>query len=151
MQCLGKNWIKGVIRVKSLFEDYVNLVGVVMDLRLKRQNVIAGNLANLENPNYKARRIYFEEKLQDAVGMSDKGELTRTNPKHLPVKFDPNNFTPDFTKEMEIRVVKGEDSVDLDKEMVLQAKNTLNYKVLALILQKSFAGMSDVITSAGGQ
>ncbi len=137
--------------MKSLFESYINLVGTVMDLRLMRQNVVAGNLANLENPNYKARRIYFEEKLQEALGLDDRGRLTRTNPKHLPTSFDPTKFGPDFTKEFEIRVVKGEDSVDLDKELVIQAKNVLNYKVLALILQKSFSGMSDLINSAGGQ
>ncbi len=137
--------------MKSMFPDYINLVGTVMDLRLIRQNVVAGNLANLENPNYKARRIYFEKKLQAALGLDDRGRLTKTNPRHLPASFDPSKFTPDFTKELEIRVIKGEDSVDLDKEMVIQAKNVLNYKVLALILQNSFNGMSDLINSAGGE
>ncbi len=132
--------------MKSIFEEPIQLVKYVMDLRLIRQNIVASNLANLENPNYKARRIKFEEKLQEALDLKDTGRMARTNPNHIP-----NSITskPDFYKELEIRVVQGEDSVNLDKEMAIQAKNVLAYNTLSLLEKKEFEMLHQVIREGG--
>jgi flagellar basal-body rod protein FlgB len=132
--------------MKGLFEEHLGLVQKVMDLRLIRQNIVASNIANIENPNYKARRIDFEEKLQEALNLKDSGRITRTNKKHLP-----NSITiwPDFHKELEIRVIQGEDSVNLDKEMAIQAKNVIAYNTLSTIMKKEFEMLSQVITEGG--
>ncbi len=133
--------------MKSIFEGHIELASQVMDWRLQRQNVVSGNLANIGNPGYKARRLEFEEQLQQAMGHAGQGTMTATDPGHLPQK----NPLPgaELGRELEIRVVQGEDSVDLDREMAVQAKNSLNYSVLALILQKSFNGMAETITKGG--
>lgn len=130
----------------KLFEPHIDLIQYVMNLRLIRQNVVASNLANIENPNYKARRIDFEEKLQEALKLKESGAVARTNEKHLPTSFFAE---PDFYKEWEIRVVQGEDSVDLDKEMSTQAKNVLAYKTLTTVLSKEFQMLTTVISEGG--
>ncbi len=132
--------------MKKLFEPHIELVKYVMDLRLIRQNIVASNLANIENPNYKARRIDFEEKLQAALNLKESGAMARTNERHLPTSV---LVEPDFYKELEIRVVQGEDSVDLDKEMTIQAKNVLAYKTLSNVLTKEFQLLKDVIVEGG--
>ena len=38
--------------MKSLFSSQIGLVGTVMNMQLDRQNIIAGNLANIDTPNY---------------------------------------------------------------------------------------------------
>ena len=43
-------------------------------------------------------------------------------------------------------MVKGEDSVDLDKEMAKLSKNTLMYNALTTIIKKNFEGMTKVIS-----
>lgn len=45
--------------MKSMFNMQMGLVGKVMDMQLQRQNVIAGNIANVETPNYKPQRTVF--------------------------------------------------------------------------------------------
>jgi flagellar basal-body rod protein FlgB len=131
--------------MKHLFSDQMELTAQVLDLRLQRQNVVMANLANMQTPGYKARRLEFEQELQDAVRQGA-GKLARTNSGHLPVAFDPNNFEPKLLREFRPQVVQGQDSVDLDKEMALLAKNTLLYNALTTVMHKSFEGMSKVIT-----
>ncbi len=135
--------------MKSLFGRHIHLQAKVLDMRLERQNVVAGNLANIKTPGYKARRLEFEEDLQAALGLASQGKMTRTNPNHLPAKFDPNSFSADFIKNMRPRVVQGEDAVDLDKEMTAMAKNTLLYNTVVTTLHKNFEGLKTIISEGG--
>lgn len=135
--------------MKSLFGRHIHLQAKVLDMRLERQNVVAGNLANIKTPGYKARRLEFEGDLQAALGLASQGKMTRTNPNHLPAKFDPNSFSADFIKNMRPRVVQGEDAVDLDKEMTAMAKNTLLYNTVVSTLRKNFEGMKTIISEGG--
>ena len=134
--------------MKHLFSDHIEITARVMDLRLQRQNVVMANLANLQTPGYKARRLEFEQELQ-ATLRQGAGKLARTDPRHLPVAFDPKSFDPKLLREFRPNVVQGQDSVDLDKEMALLAKNTLLYNALATAMHKNFDGMSKVITEGG--
>jgi flagellar basal-body rod protein FlgB len=134
--------------MKSLFAKHIDLLDRVMDLRLQRQNIVAGNLANLSNPAYKARRLEFEEELQAELRLDGSGDMTRTHERHMPVKGEVG-YKPNFYKEYEVKVIQGEDSVDLDKEMAIQSKNTLLYITLAEVMRKSFSGMEEVITKGG--
>ena len=132
--------------MKSLFEDHIQLSAKVLDLRMMRQNIVASNLANINTPGYKARRLEFEDKLQEALELHKQKRLTRTNEKHLPFKFDPQKFGPDFWKDIEPRVVQGEDRVDLDKEMAVMAKNTMLYNALTQVIHRDFADLKQIIT-----
>ncbi|MDR2892766.1 MAG: flagellar basal body rod protein FlgB [Deltaproteobacteria bacterium] len=132
--------------MKGIIEGHVNLVGSVMDMQLKRQNVVMSNLANVRTPGYKPRTLEFEKELQAALGLDAKGKLSRTNEKHLPAAFDPASFGPEWDKKFVPRVVHGEDRVDLDKEMAVMAKNSLQYNALASVMKSSFDGIRNVIT-----
>lgn len=131
---------------KSLFEPHVNLVGKVMDMQLKRQNVVMSNIANVRTPNYKPRVLEFEKELQGALNMDARGKLSRTNEGHLPSAFDPNTFGPEWDKKFTVRQAHGEDRVDLDKEMTLMAKTTLHYNALASVIKSNFEGVKNLIT-----
>jgi len=141
--------------MKSLFGRHIHLQAKVLDMRLERQNVVAGNLANIKTPGYKARRLdkarrlEFEEDLQAALGLDARGRMARTNPKHLPAVFDAQTFSADFIKNLRPRVVQGEDAVDLDKEMTTMAKNTLLYNTVVTTLQKNFEGLKTIISEGG--
>ena len=132
--------------MKSLFEGHVNLVGKVMDMQLKRQNVVMSNLANVRTPGYKPRTLEFEKELQAALGLDARGKLSRTHEGHVPAAFDPKSFGPDWDKKFVPRVVHGEDRVDLDKEMALMAKNSLQYNALASVMKSNFDGLRNIIT-----
>ncbi len=135
--------------MKSIFSDNIALVGKVMDLRLERQNVVMSNLANMDVPAFKARRLEFEQELQAALNTGAKGKMTRTGGGHLPAVFSAGGFEGSMEMGWKPRVVSGLDSVDMDKEMSIMAKNTLMYNALADIAKKDFEGLQRIITDGG--
>jgi len=135
--------------MKGLFEQHFGVVEKVLDLRLQRQNVVMANIANVSTPKYKARKLAFEEDLQTAMQLDAKGKMTRTSDRHLPSEFNVNGFEGKGLTEFKPRMVYGEDSVDLDKEMAAMAKNTLMYNALSDIEAKNFTGLQSVIQEGG--
>lgn len=131
--------------MSTLFGENTQLLEKVLNLRMKRQNIVSGNLANAENPEYKARRIEFEEKLQKSLELSD-GNITKTDEQHMPTSFD-SDFNGDFHKEFEGRVVQGEDAVNMEEEMSIQNKNTVMYNTLTTLMKMKFDGLERVIRS----
>ena len=132
--------------MKGLFETHVNLVGKVMDMQLKRQNVVMSNLANVRTPAYRPRVLEFEKELQAALNMDARGKLSRTDPGHLPSAFDPHTFGPEWDNKFVPRIVYGEDRVDLDKEMAVMAKTSMHYNALASVIKSNFDGLRQIIT-----
>jgi len=131
--------------MRGLFEHHLNLSAKVMDLRLQRQNIVTGNIANVNTPGYRARRLEFEEKLQSALNQDSLGKMTRTQQDHLPATFDPDGFKGEGLDNFRAREVYGQDEVNLDREMATSAKNTMMYNALASVIKKSFSGMTRVI------
>jgi flagellar basal-body rod protein FlgB len=131
--------------MKTLFPQHVQLMSKVMDLRLERQNIVASNLANINTPGYKSKRLEFEKELQSSLQLGNKGGMTKTDAQHMPTGFDPENTQGDLQKDIDPRVVRGEDRVDLDEEMSIMSKNSLAYKTLSQLLRNNFSGMEEVI------
>lgn len=131
--------------MKGLFEDHINVTAKVLDLRLERQNLVMGNIANANTPEYKPRKIEFEDKLQSALALNMKGKMTKTSSMHMPAEFDPNGFKGEGLKEFRPRYVYGEDSVNLEKEVTTMAKNNLMYNALTSVIKKDFAGVQKII------
>jgi len=131
--------------MKGLFGSHIELTGKVLDLRLQRQNLVSSNLANVNTPGYKEKRLEFEEDLQKALNLDARGKMTKTSKMHIPTAFDSNKFEGDVISKFEPRVIHGESRVDMDKEMVAMAKNTLYYNALSQVIGKNFQGMTKVI------
>lgn len=57
-----------------------------LGLRAQRQQILAGNIANADTPNYKARDFAFSAALKEAVAGRSSGKLTlaTTDAAHLP-------------------------------------------------------------------
>ena len=141
------NFLQEDIKMKGLFGSHIELTGKVLDMRLQRQNLVSSNLANINTPGYKEKKLEFEEDLQKALGLDAKGKMTRTSKMHIPTAFDANNFEGDVISKFEPRVIHGENRVDMDKEMVTMAKNTMYYNALSQIIGKNFQGMNKIIQS----
>jgi len=137
--------------MKTIFESNMGMLGKVLDLHMERQNVVMSNLANLDVPSYKAHRLNFEKELQSALGDDDRGKLTRTEPGHLPTVFNAASFNGDITMKWKPRVVAGLDSVNMEKEMSIMAKNTLMYNALSDVVKKDFSDLQRVITDGGNK
>lgn len=135
--------------MKGLFGSHINLTAKVLDLRLERQNLVMGNITNVNTPDYRPRRLEFEEKLQQALNLDMRGKMTRTERSHMPAAFHAGTFKGDGIQEFRARQVHGEDSVDLDKEMTVMAKNAMLYNALTDVIKKNFTGLQKVIQDGG--
>lgn len=135
--------------MKSLFADHIDLTAKVMDFQLQRQNIVSANLANLNTPGYKARRLDFEKDLQAALGITEGGAVARTHPDHFPAAFSAESAEATVTKTLVPRVIQGVDSVDLDTEMAAMAKNNLMYNALSTVMAKNFTGLKQIIQDGG--
>lgn len=69
----------------SKIDNVLSFQQKALGLRAYRQQVLAGNIANADTPNYKARDFNFAAALKDAVAGRDEGSMSvsRTNPAHL--------------------------------------------------------------------
>ncbi|OIO04080.1 MAG: flagellar basal-body rod protein FlgB [Desulfovibrionaceae bacterium CG1_02_65_16] len=135
--------------MKGLFERHIDVVEKVLDLRLERQNVVMSNIANVSTPKYKARKLTFENDLQNALNLDGRGRMVKTDPRHMPFDFDVNGFQGKGITEFKPRMVYGEDVVDLDKEMAAMAKNSMMYNALSDIEAKNFTSLQSVISEGG--
>jgi flagellar basal-body rod protein FlgB len=132
--------------MKSLVTNEVQLLSKVLDMELKRQNVIMGNIANVHTPGYKPRELTFEKELQAALGLDMTGRVTRTDKQHIPAVFDPEGFGPEWEKAFKPRTIHGEDRVNIDKEVAKMAKNSLHYNALTQVIKSNFDGIRTIIT-----
>ncbi len=113
-----------------------------LDYRAIRADMISGNIANIDTPNYKARDIDFEYALQKEADKiyghsnNEKLQLAKTDPKHL----DPLSESDDTKAVIFYR--DGQDArndgntVDLDVETTELAKNETIYNALIAAMKK---------------
>ncbi|MEG6550938.1 flagellar basal body rod protein FlgB [Desulfocurvibacter africanus] len=134
--------------MKTLFEPHMELTKKVMDLRLQRQNLVIANISNINTPNYKPRRLDFEEKLQKALDIDSRGKMARTDESHVPTAFNAKGFSGDWEKEFKPRAEHGQDSVDLDKEMAILSKNNMLYDALSQLTREGYKGINKVINES---
>ncbi|NCC24299.1 MAG: flagellar basal body rod protein FlgB [Deltaproteobacteria bacterium] len=135
--------------MKSIFSDHIAVVSKVMDFRLQRQNVVAANLANINTKDYKPQRLEFEKEIQTALNTGGRMSMARTDQEHIPAPFDPKSTNAQSLDQLRARKIQGADTVDLDEEMAVMAKNTLAYKALSTILHSNFEGLKTIITEGG--
>lgn len=112
-----------------------------LNYRSMRQDLIAGNIANVDTPFYKPRDIDFESYLSEAMneefGRSRKMELqmARTNSKHLDPLGEQVKSGTIFFRDGHMARNDG-NSVDLDVETSEMGKNSVMYQALVASLKK---------------
>jgi len=99
-----------------------------------RRKVIADNIANVDVPHFKRSEVNFESELKRAIDSEEYPHynLYLTNKRHIPL-YEPINWksvkpriNPDYTTSYR----NDGNNVDIEKEMVDNAKTTLRYVAL---------------------
>ena len=131
---------------QGIFSQTVSILEKALDLRSKKHNVIASNIANMDTPDYKAFDLVIEKELQKAAGKGNSISLNKTDTAHmqsLRSKADGVSVVIDDTQGLSLR---GDgNTVDIDKQMGNMAENTLMYKAAAQMIQRKFQGLKSVI------
>ena len=102
-------------------------------LRSERTRVLAGNIANADTPNFKARDFDFRSALQQATaGATMNGTpaaaLAKTQPGHLSAGNDPGAMHPSLLYRTPTQTALDANTVDLDTERAAFADNSVRYE-----------------------
>jgi len=131
---------------RFLFEKRVtNDLELALDAYSARQKAITDNIANVNTPGYKAKKVTFEEEYSKALEAAEiKGKLTHE--KHMDIgRDDTDNLTPEYPLQKDRENDSGVNNVDIEYEMVEMAKNNIRYEMGTLLISKKFAGIRDAI------
>lgn len=114
-----------------------------MGASAKRNEVLNNNIANATTPNYKRQDITFQAELQRALNSEKEYPGTPMNTsdeRHIPgfrVK-DYREVKAKKTVDFNSYQNNNGNSVDIDKEIIESAKNTMYYNALAQRTAKEF-------------
>jgi flagellar basal-body rod protein FlgB len=136
----------------KLFDTTLQKLESSLDVRLTRQNVLAGNLANVDTPNYLPREVDFDKAMAAAQAKHAAGATTPVAAEGQialssvgPSGTDPDSF---------VNVAEGArggldgNGVDLDKTMVELSRNGLLYGAVAKATGKKL-GILKYVASDG--
>ncbi|MEZ4750103.1 MAG: flagellar basal body rod protein FlgB [Bdellovibrionota bacterium] len=133
--------------MSQLFDKTINTLSTALDLYMVRHNVITDNIANAETPGFKARRVEFEQELQNSIekekqGVADaEGGIERSLSSIKPILYeDPNS-----------EVGQDRNSVDMDREMAMLKKNEVKYNAATQSVIKKFSLLKFAISEGSNR
>lgn len=125
----------------KLFDHTMNILERSLDYSALKNNVISNNIANVDTPNYKAKKVEFKSVLNEAL--TNQLETKRTHPKHIPFN---NQRTPfQIVSNHQTMYNHNGNNVDIDKEMSELAKNQIYYRGLVDRINGKFSTLQTVI------
>lgn len=122
-------------------------------IRAQRQELLAGNIANADTPNYKARDLDFSAALKSAILNSNQpatlGNTMKpvaTSPMHIGAN---NAATPADTTDIQYRgILQGSvdgNTVDMDVERNQFADNAIRYEASVIMISGKIKQMLSAI------
>jgi len=130
--------------------SFSNALGIheqALEVRVKRAEVLANNLANADTPGFKARDIDFKAVLggqMDAQSMGKTLSMDTTNGKHLPHGTMQAADSSLLYRTPSQPSIDG-NTVDTQQETAEFMKNTLQYQSSFQFLNGRFKGLTDAI------
>ncbi len=117
-----------------------------------RHAAVSDNMANVNTPFYKRKRVSFETELRRAVQLQDRHTLKgfHTHPEHIPIngRVHWTEVRPEVYREQYSTWRNDGNNVDIDLEMAEEAKNTVQYLALANIMKGNLQGLKETIKNS---
>jgi len=121
-----------------------------LDVAALRHQVISQNIANVNTPGYKIKKVSFESELQRSLKeYGIKGTIT--NNKHIPLgRLNVSEIRPKLNFMTNTNYRNDKNNVDIDTEMAKLAKNNLIYQTITESLNREISKTRLVISKTGG-
>jgi flagellar basal-body rod protein FlgB len=118
-------------------------------LRSERGRLLAGNLANADTPNYKARDFSFRQALENATGLTTATTTAaRTHTGHLAAS-GPGSGGPSIQYRAPPQTSLDGNTVDMDLERANFADNTVRYEASLRFLNGQIRTLTLAISGQG--
>ncbi|MBM4253349.1 MAG: flagellar basal body rod protein FlgB [Deltaproteobacteria bacterium] len=123
-----------------------------LDQRLKRSEVISGNIANAETPGFRALGYDFEDQLASMAKLDGKVPIKVSNEKHFRNAFTQANGKMRADVYVKPTESVGEDgnTVDIDDEMVRMAQNQMLYRSAVEVINRKVGMLRYAINGGRG-
>ena len=137
----------------SLVNDKTSAVlDKAISLRFQRQQLLVGNIANVDTPNYQPVDLAFEGALKEALESREQDDpmppgFERTNAMHMSgwTESHPDpaqvHVRPDVTNSLD------NNGVDLDKEMARVVDNSTHYQTALEVTRRRFNILTELIST----
>lgn len=119
-----------------------------LDVRARRQEVIASNIANADTPNYKATDVDFKRALDAAVSGRNLGGagMARTDPRHIATAPSSPFATATGYRTEKQASIDG-NTVDMDVERASFAENAMQYEATLTFINYQFRMMQQAVSA----
>lgn len=141
----------------KLFDTTLGRLEAALDARLERQNVLAGNIANLDTPGYLPRELDFEKAMaaaqQPRLDVAPAAAGAAPVEGQIPVSVSGPTRPPPETFVQVAEGLRGGldgNGVDLDKTMVELSRNALLYGAAAKAAGKKLSILRYVASDGVG-
>jgi flagellar basal-body rod protein FlgB len=128
--------------------EYLGVHAAALDVRARRTELIANNLANADTPGYKARDIDFREAMARASGGKSTGgvHLSTTQPGHIGgATCAEATGNPDLKYRTPLAPALDGNTVDAQLEQAAFAENAVRYQATLTFLNNKFRGLLTAI------
>lgn len=118
-------------------------LATVMDTRVRRMELIAGNVANVDTPGYKGKDLDFASLLEQA---GESLNLQRNDPRHLGGEGGDAEHLP-VVESRETSRPDG-NNVSVEEEMVKLNTTNLEFNIATQLLSKKLRSIKEAIQSS---
>ncbi|SEB03410.1 flagellar basal-body rod protein FlgB [Thalassobacillus cyri] len=126
----------------KLFGGTMQTLEHSLNYATQKNKTISNNIANVDTPGYKAKKVIFKDILAEQTTNSIEG--FRTHPRHLPI--GDGALTPyQVVTDRGTTYNHNGNNVDIDKEMNELAKNQLYYQSMVDRMNGKFRSLETVI------
>lgn len=116
----------------------------VLSATAKNHQAIASNIANVDTPNYKTKRVDFQATLSQAIQQQSLSSY-KTNNLHIPFSSESTTNGVAMKVNNTTKFKENGNNVDMDVEMADLAKNQLLYSALTDRINGKFNSLRSVI------
>jgi flagellar basal-body rod protein FlgB len=129
------------------FDQYVGVHATALEVRSRRGELIANNLANADTPGYRARDIDFRQAMARAAGEQTSGvSLSTTSAGHIGGAGSADATTsPDLKYRTPLAPALDGNTVDAQIEQAAFAENAVRYQATLTFLNSKFRGLLTAI------
>ena len=132
-------------------DQYLGVHAAALDVRGRRTELIANNLANADTPGYKARDIDFRQAMARAAGEKTTSgvHLSTTQAGHIGGAASADAATsPDLKFRTPLAPALDGNTVDTQLEQAAFAENAVRYQATLTFLSNKFRGLITAITGS---
>lgn len=132
--------------MSNLFDTTTTALEKSLDYMMERNTVTSANIANAETPNYKAKKVDFEDQLASALQRGGSQDMSATSSLHFPLARPAlDNLQADIYDNPDVPVSNDMNTVDVEKEMAVLNENSIRYKAATQLINKKMGAMKYVI------